>query len=253
MTATTVERITSSDHSVTITPASGIGDVDLTGVTGPQGAQGHQGSQGSQGLQGSQGNQGAQGTNGNQGVQGTQGPQGVQGAGTQGPQGFQGTQGTQGAQGNQGTQGNQGASGGGGAIGTVQGIGTNSGTDYTTTSTSFVEVDSTNLSKNIAAAANDVLEVTICGTCGGATNLMVFAVGINGTALTPSELISQDGNTHPFSMTIQYVVQAGDITAGNVKVNFMFRAFSAGTANIENGSAHTTSGVPIIAIKNLKH
>jgi hypothetical protein len=140
------------------------------------------------------------------------------------------------------------------AIPSARYTGPNSGTDLSTSSTSFVDLGS--YAASIAAAVNDVLEMTLSGTYYGtnANDRAEFGFVFNGTQAGPIGRHSNGvANTAQiFTFTIQHVVVSGDISSGSVPVKVQWRrASSGGSGPLQWGDSGGLTGM--LSIKNLLH
>lgn len=134
----------------------------------------------------------------------------------------------------------------------VQATGSANGTAYTRSSTTMAAVDATNLAPTIAAIAGDVLEATFCATFVGSAGYGKTGVGFGPSATQRGHTVyvSQDGNSHSLSITVQYVVVSGDISGGSVAVTALFGGDGSDTATISNDSGGNDR-VAMLTVKNL--
>lgn len=105
--------------------------------------------------------------------------------------------------------------------------------DYSTTSTSFVDVDATDFSTTITTHGSDVL-VTLCVTVVGSTNYAYFDIEVDGTGVAGDDGILKklcDGNA-PDTMTLYYWVKG--LSAGSHTFTLQWKA-STGTVKIYGG------------------
>jgi len=135
-------------------------------------------------------------------------------------------------------------------IPTLRAQGTGAG-DYTTSSTTFVDVDATNLAPNIAAAAGDVLLITFMAELSAGAGTMAVTLNIGGTTVGDTlglffipTGISQMTST----IAYQHVVTSGQISGGHVLIKPRYST-SAGTATIYNRSAVVR---PYLTVANLR-
>jgi hypothetical protein len=129
--------------------------------------------------------------------------------------------------------------------------GPNSGTDITTSSTSFVTL--TGYTASIAAAVDDVLEIAFSGShyC---TNVESadFTVAYNGTNAGPifRHKVGASNTAQNVSFTVQHVVVSGDLSSGSVSVTIKWKMSAGGTATFWADSSGITGQ---LAVKNLAH
>jgi hypothetical protein len=123
---------------------------------------------------------------------------------------------------------------------------------YSTTSTSVVDVDATNMAGNVPAEVGDRLLISTDCEClsNNAAGQVIIAVDINGTAAyarqTPVGI-----NSIPAQLTFQrtHTVVAGDLSSGSVPIKLRFRSNNASyTASIANSS---TVNAPHMTVVNL--
>jgi len=132
--------------------------------------------------------------------------------------------------------------------GRAQGTGS---ADYTTSSTSFVAIDSTNLKVTIAAATNDVILITLFGVMAPTGGTVAVTLDIGGTVVGDTLGLQWTPSTQleTLSIVLQHVVASGEVSGGNVVVTPKFNT-SAGTATIYNRTAVSR---PYLAVSNLGH
>jgi hypothetical protein len=129
----------------------------------------------------------------------------VAGAGPPGPQGAQGTQGSQGAQGSQGSQGTQGT---GNALLALLEYAPGTQALYSTTSTTPVAVDSTNLTISFVAPPSGNVLVRLSGAVDSTDAMSYFCLLTHGTTTQISKTgiaaasnANADSRSVPFSIT----------------------------------------------------
>lgn len=105
--------------------------------------------------------------------------------------------------------------------------------DYSTTSSTFVDVDATDFSTTITTHGSDVL-VTLCVTVAGATNYAFFDIEVDGTRVGADDGILKKhcDSTAPDSMTLYYWVKG--LAAGSHTFALQWKA-STGTIKLYGG------------------
>lgn len=123
-------------------------------------------------------------------------------------------------------------------------------TDFTINASSWTDVDNTTFDTTIAAAAGDVIELALHGYWGSAANYAHLDIATIVSSAPVNYVSGHAGNNSSagilgaaalsgaermFSAMVSYVVQAGDISGGNV--TFRLRARSTGSRTL-SGSAN---------------
>lgn len=112
----------------------------------------------------------------------------------------------------------------------------NETTDYTTTSTSFVDIDSTDLSITIIASGGDVLIGFVCVVT--ATNVVHFNIAIDDvTEIIEDGIARKDGGTSSYS-TVSFTYLKQGLSAGSHKFEPQWKVIS-GTGTILAGQQAT--------------
>lgn len=127
--------------------------------------------------------------------------------------------------------------------------GTGSG-DYTTASTTFTDVDTSNLTVSIAAAAGDILQIGCMVPMVAGTGTMAITLSIGGTTVGDTLGLYFAGAAIQMMSTIlyQHVVTSGQISSGHVVVKPRYLT-TAGTATIYN---RTAVARPYLTVTNLR-
>lgn len=132
-----------------------------------------------------------------------------------------------------------------------QALGDESGVE-STMSTDFADIPFVTLA--IPASTGDVLDITldIVWFAGVGINGK-FNIAVDGVDRHPSTngLVASSAATNvsiPLTMNLTRVVEAGDITAGEVTVAGRFASHAGSAVNISNDG---TDGTPILTVKNL--
>jgi len=136
-------------------------------------------------------------------------------------------------------------------IPSARGAGTGSA-DYTTTSTSYVDVDATNLAPQINCATNDILLITVTAMLSPGSGTLIFSVNVGGTDLgdTDGLIFCPTGISQmPGTFAIQHVVTSGQITSGHTTVKLRFKVGSGSAGTVYNRSAVVR---PYISVANLR-
>ena len=137
------------------------------------------------------------------------------------------------------------------SIPTARGAGTGSA-DYTTTSTSYVDVDATNLAPQIDCATNDVLLIAVTSMLSPGSGTLICSVNVGGTDLgdTDGLVFCPTGISQmPGAIVVQHVVTSGQITSGHTTVKLRFKVGSGSAGTIYNRSAVVR---PYISVANLR-
>lgn len=115
--------------------------------------------------------------------------------------------------------------------------------DYSTTSTSFVDVDSTNLAFTIVTNGGDVL-IGFHGTVSGGTGNIdpCFDVDIDGTLVAGDDgiIVSQSGAR----LAVSFVRLVTGLSAGSHTFKLQWKARNAGTITLFAGAGGTVDDHP---------
>ncbi|MBM4240570.1 MAG: hypothetical protein FJ150_02695 [Euryarchaeota archaeon] len=110
-------------------------------------------------------------------------------------------------------------------------------TDYTTTSTTFVDVDATNMSITLTTGANRCL-IGLVGAAANSTggNLVAFDITVDGTRQGDATwgLLSLNAPSADYDMNASFVYMTDILTAGNHTFNLQWRV-NAATGTLRGG------------------
>jgi len=123
------------------------------------------------------------------------------------------------------------------------------GGDFSTASTSFVDI--TSASVTIAATAGQVLDCWfVCSAWAANTSKAVdIALNIGGTVRRANVIVTSAANAAvPVTVHVRYTVQAGDISGGNVTVKAQAKADTSTSTIVANQSG---SRVWALSVTNL--
>jgi hypothetical protein len=137
-----------------------------------------------------------------------------------------------------------GGGGGGGSLQSITAVGSGAG-DYTATSATMVDIHA-DLSAVIPAAVGDVLVATFtCSIYGGTSAFAEVGLNIGGTLRRSNGITAYSGAT-PLTVQVRYVVEAGDISGGNVTVKPQWKKASGSISMIND----TTDRRPTVVVIN---
>lgn len=119
----------------------------------------------------------------------------------------------------------------------------NEATDYTTTSTSWAYIDTTDVSITITTTGGDVTVFWLCNVKGSTSITVYFDLWIDGTPMGgDSGLVAQDINAGTAGEAIPLIFRTNGLAAGSHQFRIVWRV-SSGTATILAGAG--TSGADL--------